>query len=401
MRTIRGRSAARVRLLGRRAASVASALVVSALLLSACGSAATGGSSSGGSGKDSTVNIVLTPAGCTPKPATVPAGNITVNVSNKDADAVSEAELRTSDLSHILGEQENLTPGLSGGFSLNIDPGRYVVNCPGAGKQHWTFTVTGKSAGSDWKQNTDLVSAVNQYSAYVDQNVSELVTSTQAMCTAINSGSLSASELAYPKARVYYERIEPVAEIWGALDTDIDGRWQNPVTVPSQFIGFHKIEQIMWEKDALAGAPKLCAGLVKNEKQLLALVKAATYNPLEMAAGSADLINEAATAKVTGEEERYSNTDLVVLQANVNGAEEIVNLLRPYLAAKDPKLLKELEERDAAATSVLNRFKAEPGYDGTGYVEYSTVLDPGREQLSKALDAYEKSLEKLSDAVSS
>jgi hypothetical protein len=38
-------------------------------------------------------------------------------VANQDADAVSEAELRTSDLAKILGEQENLTPGLSGGFA--------------------------------------------------------------------------------------------------------------------------------------------------------------------------------------------------------------------------------------------------------------------------------------------
>ncbi len=59
--------------------------------------------------------------------------------------AVSEAELRTSDLSKILGEQENLTPGLSGGFSLDIQPGSYTINCPGATQQHWTFTVTGSA----------------------------------------------------------------------------------------------------------------------------------------------------------------------------------------------------------------------------------------------------------------
>ena len=46
-------------------------------------------------------------------------------MANKDAGAVTEAELRTADLSHILGEQENLTPGLSGGFSLDLQPGNY------------------------------------------------------------------------------------------------------------------------------------------------------------------------------------------------------------------------------------------------------------------------------------
>ena len=59
-------------------------------------------------------------------------GDIQFNVSNKNAGAVSEAELRTSNLSHLLGEQENLTPGLSGGFELDRRSGDYVINCPGA-----------------------------------------------------------------------------------------------------------------------------------------------------------------------------------------------------------------------------------------------------------------------------
>ena len=64
-----------------------------------------------GPGKTTTVTVKLTPQGCAPKPATVPAGEVTFNVANQDAGAVTEAELRTADLSHILGEQENLTPG--------------------------------------------------------------------------------------------------------------------------------------------------------------------------------------------------------------------------------------------------------------------------------------------------
>ena len=67
----------------------------------------------------------------------------------------------------------------------------------------------------------------------------------------------------------------------------------------------------------------LCAGLVKNEQQLLTLVRSASYNPLEMASGATDLINEAATAKISGEEERYSSTDLPVFKANVDGAMEV------------------------------------------------------------------------------
>ncbi|MEJ0014498.1 MAG: imelysin family protein [Actinomycetota bacterium] len=218
-----------------------------------------------------TITVTLTPQGCKPNPATAPTGAIDFNVTNKNASSVTEAELRTSDLSHILGEQENLIPGLSGGFSVNLGPGKYVMDCPGAAQRHWAFTVTGKQKGTSWQSVPALKSAVANYATYINQNTQELITSTSALCTAINSGNLSTAKVAYPKSRIYYERIEPVAEIWGALDTQIDGRWENPVTVLSQFVGFHRIEQLLWENNTLIGTPALCAGLVKTERQLAAL----------------------------------------------------------------------------------------------------------------------------------
>jgi iron uptake system component EfeO len=376
------------------------ALASLALLASACSGSHTSSGSSAAGAHTTTVTIDLTPQGCAPKPAKITAGAVQFNVSNTNANAVSEAELRTSNLAKILGEQENLTPGLSGGFSLDLQPGTYKINCPGAAQQHWTFTVTGKAAGPAWQNNAQLASAVSSYGSYVDQNTTDLVSHTQAFCQAIDAGNMTQAEVLYPKARVYYERIEPVAEIWGSLDTEIDGRWENPVTVASQFIGFHKIEQLIWADNTLAGAPKLCSALVGHEQQLLTLVRSAQYNPLEMASGATDLINEAATSKISGEEERYSNTDLPVFQANVDGAMEVVGLLQPYLQHKDPGLLSQIRQRDAAVATLLAKYKASPGYDDTGYVEYSTVLDPQRRQLSGAVNALAESLSKLSLQVS-
>jgi iron uptake system component EfeO len=380
-----------------------------ALLASACsssnvsgsGSNASGsGGSAAGPGQARTVTIDLTPQGCAPRPARIPAGEVDFNVANKGADAVSEAELRTSDLAKILGEQENLTPGLSGGFSLTIQPGSYKISCPGAAQPHWTLTVTGNATGPAWQSNPQLAAAVAGYSSYVSQSTASMVTHTRALCRAIEAGNMTQAKLLYPRARIYYERIEPVAEIWGSLDTSIDGRWENPVTVPSQFTGFHKIEQLLWEDNTLAGAAKQCTELVRNQKQLLQLVRKAQYNPLEMANGATELINEAATSKISGEEERYSNTDLPVFQANVDGAMKIVALLRPYLQDKDPGLLSLIQQRDAAVAKQLAKYQASPGYDGTGYVMYSTVLDPQRRQLATAVNALAEALSKTSVQVS-
>jgi iron uptake system component EfeO len=381
------------------AAISAGLAVVAAGCGSSSGSSASGKTASD-SGTASTVSISLTPQGCAPKPATVTAGEVDFNVANKNAGAVSEAELRTGDLAKILGEQENLTPGLTGGFALTLQPGTYKINCPGAAQQHWTLTVTGKASGPAWQSTPQLAAAVSGYSSYISQNTASLVTSTQQMCAAIDAKNLGQAELLYPRARVFYERIEPVAEIWGNLDTDIDGRWENPVTVASQFTGFHRIEQMMWADNTLKGASQMCAGLVTSEQQLLTLVRSASYNPLEMASGATDLINEAATSKIDGEEERYSNTDLPVFQANVDGAMEVVSLLRPYLEKKDPSLLTLIQRRDAAISAQLVHYQASPGYDGTGYVEYSTVLNTQRRQLSGTVNAFAEALSKVSLQVS-
>jgi iron uptake system component EfeO len=389
---------------GRRGAVVAAAAAALALAASGCSSS---GSTSGGpagtaadSGTKSTVTIDLTSRGCEPKPAKIPAGPVDFNVTNSGAGSVSEAELRTSDLAHILGEQENLTPGLSGSFSLTIQPGTYKISCPGASQPDWTFTVTGKATGPSWEGNPQLVTAVRGYAAYVKQNTADLVSHTKTFCQAINAKDMNQAKALYPRARVYYERIEPVAEVWGSLDTSIDGRWENPVTVKSQFTGFHRLEQMLWQDNSLNGASAMCSELVKNEQQLLTLVSKAQYNPLEMASGATDLINEAGTSKISGEEERYSNTDLPVFAANVEASMKVVTLLHPYLQGQDSGLVPLIQQRHAAVDDLLAHFQATPGYDQTGYVEYTTVTKADRRQLSTAVNALAEAMSKMSAQVS-
>jgi iron uptake system component EfeO len=386
----------------RRHLATVAAVIATAVIAAGCGSSSTHLSAAGsknaksaGTGHSKTVKITLTPQGCTPVPATVATGDIDFDVTNKNAGAVSEAELRTSNLSHLLGEQENLTPGLTGGFELTVEPGNYLINCPGASQAHAKFTVTGVARTVSAADTNTLGKAVSAYATYVNRQSARLVSSSQTMCDDIEAGNMARAEIDYPKARIYYERIEPVASVWGTLDTDIDGRIDNPVTNPADLEGFHRIEELMWADDTLHSAAGFCRGLVKHEQQLQKLVHGATYNPVTMASGATDLINEAADSKITGEEERYSNTDFVVFQANVDGAMEVVDLLRPYLRTADPSLLATIDQRDDAIESAIARYKVTPGYDDTGYVEYSTVLDAQRKRLSGVVQAFAEALSQI------
>ena len=72
------------------------------------------------------------------------------------------------------------------------------------------------------------------------------------------------------------------------------------------------------------------------------------FQPAQLANGAVELLNEVAGSKITGEEDRYSHTDLADFEANVAGAQKAFELLRPALIErKDGALVKTLNARFA------------------------------------------------------
>jgi iron uptake system component EfeO len=116
-------------------------LLAAALLIAAVATACSAAPATPTSGSSAaTVSVVLSNDGCAPNPATVPAGSVTFNVSNQGGDKVSELELLLN--ARTVGERENLTPGLTGSFTVTLQPGSYALECPGATKDESDFTVT-------------------------------------------------------------------------------------------------------------------------------------------------------------------------------------------------------------------------------------------------------------------
>src|SRR3954447_16475870 len=103
--------------------------------------AACSGSSSGGSGVPTpTVKVALDDRGCAPSAASAPAGPVTFEVTSSGSGKVSEVELMQG--SRVLGEKENLAPGLGGSFTVQLSEGSYVLRCPGgSGRKDSAFTV--------------------------------------------------------------------------------------------------------------------------------------------------------------------------------------------------------------------------------------------------------------------
>lgn len=78
--------------------------------------------------KEQHVTVKLTSDGC-PKSIKVKPGSVTFKVSNDGADNVSEFEVLQGN--KIVGEVENIAPGLQRSFTIKLKAGEYVTYCPG------------------------------------------------------------------------------------------------------------------------------------------------------------------------------------------------------------------------------------------------------------------------------
>jgi iron uptake system component EfeO len=385
-------------------AVVVATVVASALLLSACGSSSSsksssaGSSAAGGASTSRTVAITITSDGCVPPATSYGSGPLTFNITNKNATAVSELELLSGE--RIVGEKENLPPGLSGTFALSLDPGTYTIYCPGASSEKNTIKVTGQATSTG---NTDtstlLATGASEYGQYVTTQVAELLTTTQTLDTALHGTDLTAAQNAYKKSRAYYERIEPVAESFTSgddnLDSDIDARADD---VPAaQWEGFHRIEMGLFQDNSLAGLATYGDGLVANVQKLQTLTTGLKYQPAELANGAVDLLDEVSKTKITGEEERYSHIDMLDFAANVEGAEQAFAALQPGLAKIDSTLATEVATNFTALDTLLQKYRSST--DASGYVLYGSITDADRTALSQALQAVAEPLSTVAGKV--
>lgn len=381
----------------RRGLAAGICLLVSAAT-AACGSSAQTTATTKASGDPHVVSVALTNDGCAPDRTTASSGAVTFNVKNTDATAVTEIELRSGE--RILGEKENLAPGFSGSFALNLGAGSYTLYCPGAKNEHANLTITGGPAPTASGGTHDLLTqGASQYGSYITTQVGLLADSVKPLVTAIDAGDLSAAKQAYAKARPYYERVEPVAESFTSggdnLDSDLDARADD---VPAdKWTGFHRIEQGLFQAGGTQGLASYARGLAANVDKLKGLVANLTYQPAELANGAVELLDEVAKTKITGEEERYSHIDVLDFQANVEGAEQAYAGVSTGLAQIDKDLATTISARFAALDSLLDKYRS-PNALG-GFVPYGQLKQSDLTAMAQGVHAVTDPLSRVASKV--
>lgn len=367
------------------------------------------------------LTVTITDDTCVVSETTTTAGSVTFSITNSGTD-VNEFEVLADDKLRIVAEKENVTPGQTVSYVVQLGPGTYYTACRfqqiGAPTGLAEFTVTGEASALSADEQALSDQAVTNYVSYITAQVAELQPQVQAFADAYAAGDDATARSLFPTARVAYERIEPTAEAFGDLDPKIDYREVDAVAEGLDWTGFHRIEKDLWppaegalnsdgESAFLDWAPSTTEerrayadGLVADVQQLADLVNAPdfTVSLADISNGAIGLLDEVAVGKISGEEDWWSHTDLYDFYANVQGAEVAFGNVKDIATAKGAEgaaLVADIETEFAALKAVLAKY----GSLETGFVDYSTVTEAQRKELSDQVNALAEPLSNLTHAV--
>ncbi len=366
-------------------------LSVLGLALTGCVSTAPAPDAGTGGGP---VAVAASDDACDVGASEAPAGTIAFDITNGGS-KVTEFYLYATG-GRIMGEVENIGPGLTRRLIVEVpDGGSYETACKpgmvGDGIRS-AFTVTG-SAERSVDTDTRLAEASAGYARYVNSQVEALVPKTREFVDAVQAGDVDRAKALFPIARTYWERIEPVAESFGDIDPRIDGRDDGEPGV--EFTGFHRLERDLWQDGLQPDSSAIADMLMADITELAGRVPSVELTPLSLANGAKELLDEVATGKITGEEDRYSHTDLWDFRANVDGSQGAIAALRPVIDERDPTLGPLLDERFAAVDALLENYR-----DGDGFVLYTALTPEDVKAMSDAVDALGEPVSQVAGVVS-
>ncbi|WP_424528063.1 iron uptake system protein EfeO [Sphaerisporangium viridialbum] len=361
--------------------------------LTACSSTSGGGDTAAQtSGKPGKITVAASDTDCKVSTAALPAGTSTFSVTNGGSKVTEFYVYAAGD--RVMGEVENIVPGLTREVIVELPAGAYEAACKpgmiGKGIRN-PLKVSGEAA--PLSDDAKLAQAAKDYERYVKSQTDALLIKSQEFVDAVKAGDIDKAKALYPVARTYWERIEPVAESFGDLDPAIDAR-EDAVEPGAEWTGFHKIEKDLWQAKDISKDGPLADKLMADIKKIVERATTERIQPLKLATGAKALLDEVATKKITGEEDRYSHTDLWDFAANLEGSKGAIAALRPVLTERAPDLVKTLDEKFPAAEEALGKHRS-----GDGWKLHTELSKADLKELSDAINALAEPISKVAAVV--
>ena len=337
------------------------------------------------------IELKVTDKGCEPASISVPAGKSVFSINNRSARTM---EWEVLDGVMVVAERENIIPGFVTPVSAKLTAGKYVMTCGLKSNPKGELLVLASTTAATGPVNpNDLVAPLAEYKVFVLKEVEAFAAETKKFTDAVKAGNLEEAQKLYAPARHHYELIEPIAELFSDLDGKIDVRpddFEKKEDDP-QFTGYHRLEKALFADKSTKGMEALADGLNNNVTELLKRIGELAVPPGVMVGGAASLIEEVAAHKITGEEDRYSGTDLWDFNANVTGSKKIFSLMKPLLADRNPDIVGRIDKNFTTVETTLAKYQKEDG----GFENYSKLTPEDRTAMKGPITILAEDLSQL------
>ncbi|WP_152044810.1 iron uptake system protein EfeO [Aureimonas psammosilenae] len=238
----------------------------------------------------------------------------------------------------------------------------------------------------------DIVQPVAEYKIYVSEKLQQLTADTKAFTDAVKAGDVEKAKALFAPTRMSYEAVEPIAELFSDLDASIDSRADDHEQAEKDpgFIGFHKIEHGLFAEGTTDGLAPVADKLMADVSDLEKRIGELALPPEKVVGGAAALMEEVAATKISGEEDRYSRTDLWDFKANFDGSKKIFDLVRPLIEKNDAAFVTKVDTSFKTVDETLAKYRA-----GEGFQSYEKLTDGDRRVLAANVNTLAEDLSTL------
>lgn len=278
-------------------------------------------------------------------------------------------------------------------MTANLQPGEYDMTCGLLTNPKGKLIVKGE-ATADAAQSDALLSlggAITAYKAYVMAETTQLVTDTKAFTDAIKAGDIEKAKALYAPTRQHYERIEPIAELFSDLDGSIDAReddYEQKAADP-KFTGFHRLEKALFGDNTTKGMDQYAEQLYTDVVDLQKRISELAFPPSKVVGGAAGLIEEVAASKISGEEDRYSHTDLWDFGLTLKARRKL-SICCVHNCKSQPELLAKVDANFKKVDTILAKYRTKDGFE-----TYDKLTDADRNALKGPITALAEDLAQL------
>ncbi|AZD79973.1 multidrug DMT transporter permease [Pseudomonas chlororaphis subsp. aurantiaca] len=344
------------------------------------------------------ITVTIHPHSCEPNALNVPAGPASFRIVNRSDRAV-EWEILDGVL--VVEERENIAPGLSQVINARLQPGDYAITCGLLSNPRGTLHVT-PTAESDAQAKARpsmvaFIGPLSEFRVYLSSQGTALIKAVSALEQAIQAGDLAQAQALYLPARAAYQRLAPAAQRLGELDNRINARadyFEKREQDPG-FVGFHRLEYALFQQRDLSGLAPIAQRLLSDVTTLKQQLLAQSLPPEQLVSLVARAQRSIAEVRASsGEEERYSHSDLNGFAANLETTRKVVDLLRPLLAKPAAPLLAQIDSALGALDSQYGALRSAEGYasyDSVGADQRKRIADQAK-VLADALDGIDPAL---------